>query len=75
MRSSRTWRGQRHEVRADLRASRRNTLSCGFIAPASRREMSSTAPRIVSTDSREDSMLPTASRIGPFGAFSMRDEV
>ncbi len=39
------------------RSSRRNTVSAGFIAPASRREMSSTAPRMVSTDSSEDSMF------------------
>ena len=37
--------------------SSRNTVSAGFIAPASSREMSSTAPRMVSTDSSEDSML------------------
>ena len=42
-----------------------NTVSDGFMAPASRREMSSTAPRMVSTDSSEDSMLAAASAVSP----------
>ncbi len=37
---------------------------CGFIAPASRREMSSTAPRMFSTDSSEESILPTQLAVG-----------
>ena len=32
----------------------------GFIAPVSRREMSSTAPRMLSTDSRAESMFSTS---------------
>ena len=45
--------------------SSRKTVSAGFMAPASSREMSSTAPRMVSTDSSEDSMLAAASPVAP----------
>jgi hypothetical protein len=48
-------------------------VSEGFIAPASSREMSSTAPRIVSTDSSEDSILVAASPTSPRPAFSMSE--
>ena len=37
--------------------SSRNTVSTGFMAPASSLDMSSTAPSMVSTDSSEDSMF------------------
>ena len=50
-----------------------NTVSDGFMAPASRREMSSTAPRIVSTDSSDDSMLVAASPTSPLPAFSISE--
>ena len=50
-----------------------NTVSAGFMAPASRREMSSTAPRIVSTNSSEDSMLAAASLASPLRAFSISE--
>ncbi len=43
------------------RPSRLKTVACGFMAPASRREMSSTAPRIASTESSAESMLAAAS--------------
>ena len=54
--------------------SRRKFVSAGFIAPVSSREMSSTAPRIASTESSEDSMFVAASEMPPAPAFSISEE-
>ena len=53
---------------------RLKAVSSGFNAPASSREMSSTAPKMVSTDSSEDSMLMAALPAGPLPAFSISEE-
>ncbi len=46
----------------------------GFIAPVSSREMSSTAPRMASTDSSDESMFCTSARLSESPSRSTSDE-